>query len=84
LQLCIFLTLYTVPVIEESVSGDSPDGDDNADIFSAWEDQVADVDEASKLFYLYFCIADMSLELQSRGRSVAQFQIEGVNFINAI
>ena len=60
------------------VGGDTPDGDDNADIFSAWEGHVADVDEASKLFYLYFCIADTSLELQSRGRSVAQFQIDGL------
>jgi hypothetical protein len=36
------------------------------------------VDESSKIFYLHFCIADLWLELQSRGTSVAQFQIDGL------
>ena len=53
------------------------EGDENDDIFSAFESQK-DVDESSKLFYLYFCIANLSLELQSRGSSVAQFQIDGL------
>lgn len=52
-------------------------GDDNDDLFASFDAQK-DVDESSKLFYLNFCISDLSLELQSRGKSVAQFQIDGL------
>ena len=31
-----------------------------------------------KLFLLYFCIADMSVELQSLGKSIVELQVTGV------
>jgi vacuolar protein sorting-associated protein 13D len=61
------------PTSHDDVSMDVED----TDIFASFEAQK-DVDESSKLFYIHFCISDLSLELQSRGKSVAQFQIDGL------
>ena len=69
------LTTAAAPIPTENST--ETEGDETDDIFSAFDGQK-DVDESSKLFYLYFCIADLSLELQSRGSSVAQFQIDGL------
>lgn len=61
--------------VSPEVNADEIDGGDD-DIFSSFDGQKAN--ESSKLFYLHFCIADLSLELQSHEKSVAQFQIEGL------
>ena len=36
------------------------------------------LDESSKLLLLYFCVSDMSVELQSMGKSIAELQVTGV------
>jgi len=43
------------------------------DIFPSWT--ADEVDESSKLLYLNFCVLDLSVDLESRGHSVAQFQV---------
>ena len=66
--------LVSLPLATSPVTCDIDE--DDGDLFSALE---GDVDESSKLFYLYFCIADLSLELQSRGKSLAQFKVRAKN-----
>ena len=36
------------------------------------------VEESSKLLMLQFCVTDMSVELQSQGKSIAELQVTGV------
>lgn len=43
-----------------------------------WNDKKKSVDESSKLLLLYFCISDMSVELQSMGKSIVELQVTGV------
>jgi len=64
------------PTVEQEVSfaNEAELHEETVDIFPTF-DGASEIDEASKLFYLYFCIADLSVELHSRGRSVAQFQV---------
>jgi hypothetical protein len=45
--------------------------------FSKWEPK-SNVDASSKLLLLYFCVSDMSVQLQSQGKSVAELQVTGV------
>ena len=45
--------------------------------FSKWEPKP-DVDASTKLLLLYFCVSDMSVQLQSQGKSIAELQVTGV------
>ena len=50
---------------------------DDQNFFSKWEPK-SDLDASSKLLLLYFCVTDMSIQLQSQGKSVAELQVTGV------
>ena len=64
--------------IEEDTRLQEQIGENNdQDFFSKWEPKP-DVDASSKLLLLYFCVTDMSVELQSQGKSVAELQVTGV------
>ena len=59
--------------------GEDGAADEQADftIFSEWRPKQ-DVDESSKLMVVQFCVTDMSVELQSQGKSIAELQVTGV------
>ena len=48
--------------------------DDNLAIFGEWQPDT-DTDIASKLLVAHFCVSDLSVELQSGGRPVAEVQV---------
>ena len=52
--------------------------EEELDLWSTTFDHPKVVDGSSKLLLMYFCVADMSVELQSQGRSVAELQVTGV------
>ena len=45
------------------------------------ENKEEEVNESARLLLLQFCVADMSIELQSQGKSVAELQV-GENVLN--
>ena len=49
---------------------------DDAPTHNSTEDDS--FESTPKLFLLYFCIADMSVELQSLGKSIVELQVTGV------
>ena len=50
------------------------EADDNLAIFGEWQPDT-DTDIASKLLVAHFCVSDLSVELQSGGRPVAEVQV---------
>ena len=51
---------------------------DDFTIFSEWRPKQLDINESSKLMVVQFCVTDMSVELQSQGKSIAELQVTGV------
>ena len=62
----------------QTVNDTEDDGDDvdNLAIFGEWQpDTDTETDIASKLLVAHFCVSDLSVELQSGGRPVAEVQV---------
>lgn len=69
----------TEPVIESADNdSDSADGQSNEQQRGGSVRTVESDNEASKVFILQFSIDQMSLEVQSRGRCIAELQVSGV------
>ena len=49
-------------------------GQETLELFSGWQPKNQ-VDETSKLLFAHFCVSDLSVELQSLGKSVAELQV---------
>ena len=59
---------------QEDDNGESEDG---LAIFGEW-DRDNDVDVASKLLVAHFCVSDLSIELQSFGKPIAEVQVSNM------
>ena len=65
-----------LPYDSEKVTEET-DMESDQNFFSKWEPKP-DVDASTKLLLLYFCVSDMSVQLQSQGKSIAELQVTGV------
>ena len=63
-------------LFDDAKATDEFDDEANQNFFSKWE--PPNVDASTKLLLLYFCVSDMSVQLQSQGKSIAELQVTGV------
>ncbi|XP_031630682.1 vacuolar protein sorting-associated protein 13D isoform X2 [Contarinia nasturtii] len=69
---------FTAEMIAEECDSDNIDGEATNQRGPSNRTSIESENEASKLFMLQFSIDQMSLEVQSRGRCIAELQVTGV------
>ncbi|TRY62990.1 hypothetical protein TCAL_03981 [Tigriopus californicus] len=47
-------------------------------LFSDWNSKTSEVNPASTLLLIQFCVSDLAVELQSQGKSIVELQVTGV------
>ena len=67
--------IFTQTVSDDVTTEDA--ADDGLDIFGEW-DTDNDVDISSKLLVAHFCVSDLSIELQSYGKPIAEVQVSNM------